>query len=259
MSDVISRKEAKEQGLSRYCTGKPCAEGHTTERYVSSYTCIACSKASSASPETLEKQRIQKKEYRKRPEAIAQRKAYMQSSKESRAAYFKEYNNDPEVKAQRKACNEEYHLNLRNQLNQGLHELAQGLGAVEFLAAINEERIEAGKMPLENEYLFQHIVYHRLVTLGYSVEMEVTNGQDRYDLVVDSTIIIELKVGTHWTQEHIDEQLQRYKENNPEHLVIGCHPASSYGLVDCELLELILEEIPKMKRKQLNDEAMRDE
>lgn len=39
---VISRKEAKEQGLTKYFTGKPCSRGHTDERRVSSKGCITC-------------------------------------------------------------------------------------------------------------------------------------------------------------------------------------------------------------------------
>ena len=44
--DLISRKDAKEQGLSRYFTGEPCKQGHIAERYVSSYLCVVCKKQS---------------------------------------------------------------------------------------------------------------------------------------------------------------------------------------------------------------------
>ena len=40
--EIITRKEAKEKGLTRYFTGKPCAHGHISERYVSSNCCVAC-------------------------------------------------------------------------------------------------------------------------------------------------------------------------------------------------------------------------
>jgi HrpA-like RNA helicase len=39
---VISRAQAKEQGIKRYYTGKPCKHGHVAERQVSNHTCIAC-------------------------------------------------------------------------------------------------------------------------------------------------------------------------------------------------------------------------
>jgi len=41
-SRVISCKDAKTQGLSRYFTGKPCKRGHIAERYVRTGNCIHC-------------------------------------------------------------------------------------------------------------------------------------------------------------------------------------------------------------------------
>ncbi len=41
-SKIISRKEAKVQGLKRYYTGKPCRRGHIAERRVSSTRCSLC-------------------------------------------------------------------------------------------------------------------------------------------------------------------------------------------------------------------------
>jgi hypothetical protein len=40
--EVISRKEAKAAGLTRYFTGKPCKNNHISERYVSKRSCISC-------------------------------------------------------------------------------------------------------------------------------------------------------------------------------------------------------------------------
>lgn len=42
MMDIITRKEAKEKGLSFYFTGKPCSEGHILKRRVSNYGCVLC-------------------------------------------------------------------------------------------------------------------------------------------------------------------------------------------------------------------------
>ena len=39
---IITRKEAIEQGLKRYYTGKPCKNGHVAERKTSSYACCEC-------------------------------------------------------------------------------------------------------------------------------------------------------------------------------------------------------------------------
>lgn len=39
---IISRFEAKTQGLKRYFTGEPCCRGHLAERITSSYACLLC-------------------------------------------------------------------------------------------------------------------------------------------------------------------------------------------------------------------------
>ena len=41
--EIITRKEAKEQGLTHYYTGKPCPRGHISERYLQG-KCVDCSK-----------------------------------------------------------------------------------------------------------------------------------------------------------------------------------------------------------------------
>ena len=38
----VSRQEAKEQGLKKYFTGKPCKRGHVAERTVKDCTCLLC-------------------------------------------------------------------------------------------------------------------------------------------------------------------------------------------------------------------------
>lgn len=39
---IVSRKEAKARGLTRYFTGMPCKHGHVAERYVGNTHCIDC-------------------------------------------------------------------------------------------------------------------------------------------------------------------------------------------------------------------------
>ena len=36
------RQKAKEEGLIRYTTGKPCLRGHMSERFTKSSSCCAC-------------------------------------------------------------------------------------------------------------------------------------------------------------------------------------------------------------------------
>jgi len=40
--DVISRRDAKAQGLKFYFTGKPCKQGHVAPRYTSGESCTLC-------------------------------------------------------------------------------------------------------------------------------------------------------------------------------------------------------------------------
>lgn len=40
--NTITRKQAIDQGLPRYFTGKPCKHGHVVERYVLNWTCVTC-------------------------------------------------------------------------------------------------------------------------------------------------------------------------------------------------------------------------
>jgi hypothetical protein len=40
--EIISRKEARERGLTHYYTGKPCKHGHLAERAVGNRTCAQC-------------------------------------------------------------------------------------------------------------------------------------------------------------------------------------------------------------------------
>ena len=42
--DIITRAEAKAQGLQRYYQGKPCKYGHDSERYTSTGICVACTR-----------------------------------------------------------------------------------------------------------------------------------------------------------------------------------------------------------------------
>ncbi|QJB21902.1 glycolate dehydrogenase [Xanthomonas phage FoX3] len=48
MNEIISKAEAKAQGLKRYFTGKPCPNGHVVERQVSGGGCVECTRANAA-------------------------------------------------------------------------------------------------------------------------------------------------------------------------------------------------------------------
>lgn len=39
---IITRSYAKYKGQAHYCTGKPCGNGHFSQRYVSNRCCVQC-------------------------------------------------------------------------------------------------------------------------------------------------------------------------------------------------------------------------
>ena len=71
--DIVTRKEAKERGLARYFTGKPCPHGHVAERWASTSSCVECDrKYREANPE---KERERRRKYREaNVEKIRERK-----------------------------------------------------------------------------------------------------------------------------------------------------------------------------------------
>lgn len=91
---IISRKEAKELGLSRFFTGKPCKNGHISERAVHNLVCIGCKKL----------------DYQKRKDAIiAKEKQKYQDNRAEKIASSRRYyklNRDKILKQK-----SEYHAN----------------------------------------------------------------------------------------------------------------------------------------------------
>jgi len=92
---IINRKEAKQKGLKRYFTGKPCKYGHLAERFVSTSTCVTCSQEKAAA--TKRENRSQYSEADKRyrldniEDHVRRYKTYYQLNKESHQAYMTEY------------------------------------------------------------------------------------------------------------------------------------------------------------------------
>lgn len=78
--EIITRKEAKAQGLVRYFTGKPCRRGHVCERLVSHSACIEC------------KQKFHKEYYAKNKERLLKKvKDYAEANKDKITQYHSEY------------------------------------------------------------------------------------------------------------------------------------------------------------------------
>ena len=92
--EVISRKEAKGKGLKYYFTGKPCKNGHVSERHLSNGACYLCA------AEMMRKYREQNKE-----KILERNRKYREQNKEKAAEYKRKYdeeNKDEVSKYQRK-------------------------------------------------------------------------------------------------------------------------------------------------------------
>lgn len=79
--DLISREEAREKGLKRYYTGKPCRSGHVSERYVAGGACVECDVRNQrvSRENNIERARAKDRErYRRNPEhrLKGQKKSY---------------------------------------------------------------------------------------------------------------------------------------------------------------------------------------
>jgi hypothetical protein len=93
MNQVLTRKEAKAQGKSKYFTGKPCKHGHVAERNTLSGQCVPCLKKQSKdwadrNPERV-KEKHNKHRAKNKDKYNAWRKEYLRNR----------YKNDPYFKA----------------------------------------------------------------------------------------------------------------------------------------------------------------
>lgn len=97
---IVKRSDARERGLNKYFTGKPCKYGHVAQRYVGSSNCVECYR----SDDYKKKQSKYASEYWSMPEnkarAAANRYALRGDAEwvERRREYVKQYNSRDDVK-----------------------------------------------------------------------------------------------------------------------------------------------------------------
>lgn len=96
---IISRKEAIEQGLPRYFTGKPCKNGHISERVTKKCDCVECNNLRNADyrskPENAKIAKERSKRWRDAmggPEYYKYIRSIQEKNYGSSAAYWKDYN-----------------------------------------------------------------------------------------------------------------------------------------------------------------------
>ena len=115
MPKIISRAEAREQGLTKYFTGKPCKNGHLEERNTHSGNCYSCQKELSKkfyqTDKGKESTRISQKKYLKTDKG---KEAQKRGSKKFRSSdkgkeYYKEYRQSDKGKEQKKIYHKKYY------------------------------------------------------------------------------------------------------------------------------------------------------
>lgn len=89
MYSILSPKEAKQQGLTKYYTGVPCVNGHTEFRLVSTRRCTACNRINTSS---TEKAAYNKKYVIENKDRLQELGAtYRLNNKSKKAQYDKQY------------------------------------------------------------------------------------------------------------------------------------------------------------------------
>jgi len=91
----VTLKEARELGLKRYYTGKPCKNGHTCERQTSDRQCVDCKSEKHKKHKKTDSYKTWKKEYTKteayKKSKIKCDKTYRQKNKEKTNLYKSKY------------------------------------------------------------------------------------------------------------------------------------------------------------------------
>ena len=93
--EIITRQEAKEQGLTHYYTGKPCNKGHISKYYVRAGKCFQCIKEKQKKWRAENQERYlesQKKLYQKnRQQYMARAAKWSVANKEKRRDICRKY------------------------------------------------------------------------------------------------------------------------------------------------------------------------
>ena len=95
MTKLITKAEAKEQGLKYYFTGKPCKHGHTATRFVSTRACTECMHIRDTSDEAKAYHKVHGKAYRADPTNKARKAKYNKANLPKFAAHKAKYHAGP--------------------------------------------------------------------------------------------------------------------------------------------------------------------
>lgn len=192
--EIISRKEAKERGLNRYFTGKPCKRGHITERQVSDRCCCECKAKRSKEHYSKNKDKIaeyltknkdklaerRKERYTKNKDKILdrnkgyyannrdaiaeQKKEYRSKNKDKRSEWSKEYykKNKDTINERSKAYGKNYRKKNKDKISKYNKEWRQANSATYFIRSslkriFNDWKGSRKKMEKLHGYTFEQL------------------------------------------------------------------------------------------------------
>lgn len=149
--EVISRKESIERGLTRYFTGKPCKNGHISERVTKKCDCVECNIERNAAyrsiPENQEKAKARSKAWRDEmgsKEYYQYLKSIIERNHGSLSEYWKKYRiNYPESGPKRAKLWAQRHPERKRNLDRQRKALlrnAEGTHTSDDVAIILEEQ-----------------------------------------------------------------------------------------------------------------------
>lgn len=101
-NQIITRAEAKAQGLKRYYTGVPCVHGHITERQTTNGTCIPCSRKMAKPAAAIWRKKNKKHRTDKARERCREKVKNDPDWVRRKANYMKEWRSRPENKLREK-------------------------------------------------------------------------------------------------------------------------------------------------------------
>jgi hypothetical protein len=185
---------------------------------------------------------------RRSSEVVESKRLYDQS--ESKKLRDIEYSTNLDIIAHRKIVRDipskvlkrkfDYEQNILNIAN-NLCNMAKSTNVNLFIEAVNKNRLSMNKPELKLEMLYQYVIYFNIVNNGIDCRMEVNDGNNRYDLVLDELkIIIEVKCGNSFTHSDVEDQIRRYQDNSFGYEVLCTEPSGLYDSYDMnQLLEKI--------------------
>ena len=119
--NIITRKQARKQGLAQYHTGKQCCHGHTSPRFTSNGGCVQCSREKYANiraklidehgvdgANAILRNEWKKKAKQHRDKDTSQYRDYIRE-------YMREYRKTPEGKEAIKRAHKKYHDKVKNE------------------------------------------------------------------------------------------------------------------------------------------------